>query len=273
MLRSCPGVLTRPLSLWCALQDGSPRSVALTGGLQMPMVGLALGGAGGAAAGEVTAALGALSGEQGLLLYVEEGDAKAAEALAEVKENGSAFVVAAVTTATGESAETAARALLKRLGRSSVDVLVAVGEVASAARWAELAGLDEAGLAKALGVAVEDEAQLSALMAAAPAPAPVLNAAPLGPRAARRRLVGLCRRHRMALLATRPMGEAGTDAALPQVAEVAQRFGGGLSPQRLLVKWSAQRGVASVASKADEVAGLWDFMLAMDDKAVIDGLM
>ena len=41
----------------------------------------------------------------------------------------------------------------------------------------------------------------------------------------------------------------------------------------LLVKWSAQRGVASVASKADEVAGLWDFMLAMDDKAVIDGLM
>ena len=42
--------------------------------------------------------------------------------------------------------------------------------------------------------------------------------------------------------------------------------------RRLLCKWSAQRGVAAVSTRAEDVAGLWDFMLAMPDKAAIDKL-
>lgn len=207
-----------------------------------------------------------------------------AGALGEVR--GAPAVVAVTVDGPGEAAASLAGPAPPQLVLVSVRVdarTAAADADAAAAAFGEAAARVPA--PAAVGVEVlEDEASaadpevLHALLVrliegAAP---PRVLSLPISPLRSRRKIVGMCMRKGVTVIASKPLGAGGAAAAAlaetPVVRQLCARYG--RSAEAVLLRWCVQRGVACLVPAGDAceaaAAELLEWELHPQDKALID---
>jgi len=226
--------------------EREPRDVLLRGGARVPRVGAAAGVPVGAPGGvPVHASLGAGAG---------------------AKADGAATFVSVAVGAGGD-----ARAAVDAAG-GKVDLVElecdGLAQDKLLAAWSGLEPLVAEGKAACLGLRGADEAAVAAVCASA-ATKPATNAVETSACDAKRRLVGLCRRQGVQVVALKPLGAA-EDRARPEVEAAAKRAG--KSAAAVLARHALERGVAAVAGTAEELEALKEamrFELAPEDRAAL----
>ena len=170
-----------------------------------------------------------------------------------------------------------AEASLKRLGLSSVDLLLIHWPNAAIALRGSIAALCEAkarGLARHVGVSNFPSAMLRDAIALASEPL-VANQVEYHPRLDQSVLLAATREAGMALTSYCPLGR-GDLVDDPLVADLARRHG--VTPAQVLLRWHVQQpGVVAIPKSGDpgrmaENLGVFDFVLAADAMASLSGL-
>ncbi|MBL7253349.1 aldo/keto reductase [Paractinoplanes lichenicola] len=163
---------------------------------------------------------------------------------------------------------------LERLGLDAVDLYL-VHWPAGGPTWAwkGMQRAHELGLARSIGVSNFSADDMAAVLAGADV-APVVNQVQFSPFEFRRGLQEVCASRGVALEAYSPLG-TGRHLDDPQIAGIAQRLG--RSPAQVLIRWSLQRGLivlpkSTHRERIAQNADVFDFTLADEDLAVLDGL-
>jgi diketogulonate reductase-like aldo/keto reductase len=209
-----------------------------------------------------------------------------AAAKAAIATTSSAFVSGVVSTEEARDPESAIDDALAALGIDAFDLVVLEWPVAATLRedWARLETLVRAGKAKAIGLAnasVPIVETVCAFSAGNPSGVkPAANVVEAHPLMAHRKLVGVCRRYGVVVIARAITGLG--DARLTQHESLKKACAietcgrASISAVAALARWSAQRGVpfvadASCADAADAATAL-DFRLTNAQKVLVDAM-
>ena len=209
-----------------------------------------------------------------------------AAAKAAIATTSSAFVSGVVSTEEARDPESAIDDALAALGIDAFDLVVLEWPVAATLRedWARLETLVRAGKAKAIGLAnasVPIVETVCAFSAGDPSGVkPAANVVEAHPLMAHRKLVGVCRRYGVVVIARAITGLG--DARLTQHESLKKACAietcgrASISAVAALARWSAQRGVpfvadASCADAADAATAL-DFRLTNAQKVLVDAM-
>jgi diketogulonate reductase-like aldo/keto reductase len=163
---------------------------------------------------------------------------------------------------------------LERLGVDYVDLYI-IHWPQGGPTWA-WEGMQEAqrsGYARSIGVSNFGVSDIEAVLKVADAP-PVVNQVQFSPFEYRRALQEACEQHGIALEAYSPLG-TGRHLDDERVGDIAARVG--RTPAQVLVRWSLQRGLVVLPKsthreRIEQNAQVYDFELAEDDLATLDGL-
>ncbi|HXD64578.1 MAG TPA: aldo/keto reductase [Solirubrobacteraceae bacterium] len=163
---------------------------------------------------------------------------------------------------------------IEKLGVDYVDLYL-VHWPGGGATWA-WPGMEAArtrSYARAIGVSNFDTEEIDQVLAGASV-APVVDQVQFNPSAYRQALLDACDARDIALEAYSPLGTGALlkDPAVTNIAARLQR-----SPAQVLLRWCVQRGIPVIAKSTHrdrlaENAEVFDFELATDDMAALDGL-
>jgi len=139
--------------------------------------------------------------------------------------------------------------------------------------WKQMEELVDVGLVKYIGLANFDLPQVERVLACCRIKPAVLQLE-LHPLHSQRKLVGVCKRYGLAMVAHHPLGD-GADAAHPAAAEVAQSCS--KSPVLAVLRFNVQRQVAvsvaaASAAQVAEYAEVLTFSLMDDEKRKLDAI-
>jgi diketogulonate reductase-like aldo/keto reductase len=251
-------------------------SVELSGGAQMPVLGL---GVWRMAAGRETEQAVEWALEAGYrhidtaALYRNEESVGAA-----VGRSGLPRDQVFVTTKLLPQRASAERELagsLRRLRLDYVDLYLIHWPLplVTARHWRALESLHERGLARAIGVSNFGRDRL-ARMLAGDAPKPAVNQVQFSPLQYRRRLLDYCIEHGIAFEAYSPLAQ-GDGPRHPTIVEIAERIG--RTPAQVMLRWAIQHGalVLPKSSRKDRIesnAQVFDFELADAEMSALDAL-
>jgi 2,5-diketo-D-gluconate reductase A len=167
-----------------------------------------------------------------------------------------------------------AEASLRRLGLDYVDLYLVHWPQRSATRaWPGMEKARHLGYARSIGVSNYGVGEMDELMRRAEVP-PVVNQVQFSPFEYRRALLDTARRHNIVVEAYSSLG-TGRHLSERRVGEVASRVG--RSPAQVLLRWCLQRDTVVLPKsthrdRIEENARIFDFELADDDLAELDGL-
>ncbi len=251
------------------------RSRVLTGGVEMPLLGLGvwLTEAGREAEQAVAWAL-----EEGYR-HVDTAQAYGNEASvgAALRASGVPREELFVTTKflpARQDPERELAASLERLGLDHVDLyLVHWPQGGPTWAWPGMERCLEGGLTRAIGVSNFDVDELDAVLASASSP-PVVDQVAFNAFAFRRGLLEACEARGIALEAYSPLTH-GRDLEDPRIADVAARVG--RTPAQVLLRWCVERDLVVIPKsvrreRIAENAAIFDFALSAEDVAELDGL-
>jgi diketogulonate reductase-like aldo/keto reductase len=170
--------------------------------------------------------------------------------------------------------EAEAQRSLERLGVDSVDLYI-IHWPAGGPTWAwdGMQRAHERGYARSIGVSNFSVAELDALGEVAEIP-PAANQVQFSPFEFRRDLLAACEQRGILIEAYSPLG-TGRHLGDEAVAQIADRLG--RTPAQVLIRWALQRDLvvlpkSSHQERIAENAQVFDFALADDDMAALDGL-
>lgn len=137
--------------------------------------------------------------------------------------------------------------------------------------WKQMEALVEAGLVKYIGLANFDLPQIEKVLACA-AIKPAVLQIETHPLLAQRKLVGVCNRYGLAVVAHHPLGD-GSLATLPASEEAGKMAG--QSATRAALRWNVQRRIAVVvpgtdAAQVKDAAGAIEFCFFDEEKRILD---
>jgi len=149
------------------------------------------------------------------------------------------------------------------------------GEGSLEATWAALEKCVNEGSVKALGLANFSVPAVERLMKVAKVK-PAVNEVELHPLLAQRKLVGVCRRYGLLVIAHTSLAK-GNDALMkhPKLIQACADASNPQTPQALLTRWSLQRGVPIIIENAetlDECVKATTFRLTNAQKVLIDAI-
>jgi len=138
--------------------------------------------------------------------------------------------------------------------------------------WRQLESLRERGLARAVGVSNCGRGRLERLAGRGGVPA--VDQVQFSPFRYRRRLLEYCRAQGIVVEAYSPL-ERGKGLADPTIAAIAARLE--RTPAQVMLRWAVQHGAVVIPKSQDREriranARIFDFELAPDDMAALDGL-
>jgi diketogulonate reductase-like aldo/keto reductase len=163
---------------------------------------------------------------------------------------------------------------LRRLGLDYVDLYLVHWPQGGATRaWPGMERARQLGYTRSIGVSNYGVGEMDEVMGMAEVP-PVVNQVQFSPFEYRRALLDAASRHHIVVEAYSPLG-TGRHLADRRVGEVASRVG--RSPAQVLLRWCLQRDTVVLPKSThrdliEENARIFDFELAVDDLAELDGL-
>jgi len=164
---------------------------------------------------------------------------------------------------------------LRRLGLDYVDLYLIHWPLplVSGRLWRQLEGLQERGLARAIGVSNFGRDRLETLRRGA-SRMPAVNQVQFSPFRYRRTLLEYCRERGIAFEAYSPL-ERGRGLDHPAIAAIAERLG--RTPAQVMLRWAIQHEAIVIPKSGREEriranAQLFDFELAADDMRTLDAL-
>jgi len=170
--------------------------------------------------------------------------------------------------------EREAEVSLERLGVDHVDLyIIHWPQGGPTWAWPGMERAHERGYARAIGVSNFSVAELDELLGVART-APVVNQIQFNPFKLRRELLEACERHGIALEAYSPLGTGG-HLRDETVNDLAQRLG--RTPAQVLLRWCVQRDLPVIPKsthreRIEENAQIFDFVLSDEDMATLDAL-
>lgn len=255
------------------------RSAKLNDGTQMPLLGL---GVYQAAPGATTRAAVRAALELGYRhvdtarVYGNERDVAAG-----IEESGVPRAEVFVTTKlwnSDQGHDAALRAFdasVKRLGGVAPDLYLVHFPVTGRRResWRALVRLREEGRVRSIGVSNYTIRHLEELLGETPV-VPAVNQVEFNPFLHQRELLAFCRARGIQLEAYAPLAKA-LRMAHPAIRRVAAAHG--RTPAQVLVRWCLEHGVVAIPksvhrARIEENAQVFDFALAPDELAALDGL-
>jgi diketogulonate reductase-like aldo/keto reductase len=163
---------------------------------------------------------------------------------------------------------------IERLGVDYVDLYLVHWPGGGATwAWPEMEHARERSYTRSIGVSNFGAGELGEVMAVASTP-PVVDQVQFSPFAYREGLARACAGNRVVLEAYSPLG-TGAHLRDPTVGAIAHRLD--RTPAQVLLRWCVQRGVPVVSKsthrdRIEENARIFDFSLAPNDMAQLDGL-
>ena len=164
---------------------------------------------------------------------------------------------------------------LERLGLEYVDLYLVHWPVPirSGRGWADLVGLRERGLTRAIGVSNYGVDRLARMLTRS-RPPPAVDQVHFSPLHFRRRLLEFCEQHGIVLEAYSPL-ERGRALEHPVIVEIARRHG--LTPAQVMLRWALQHGAVVIpkSSRRERIqsnARLFDFELGAQEMRTLDAL-
>ena len=164
---------------------------------------------------------------------------------------------------------------LERLGLDYVDQYLIHWPLPAVVsrQWRALESLQDAGLARSIGVSNFGVRRLRSLVGRA-ARGPAVDQVQLSPFHYRRRLVDCCHEHGIVPVAYSPL-ERGKEFEHPTIVAVAARVE--RTPAQVMLRWSVQRGAVVIpkSSRQERIrsnAQIFDFELDADAMQTLDGL-
>lgn len=166
-------------------------------------------------------------------------------------------------------------ASLERLGMDYVDLYLVHWPVEGKyiETWRALETIYDSGRARAVGVSNFLVHHLENLLAEARI-GPMVDQVEFHPYLQQPDLQAFCRQHQIQLEAWRPIMK-GQVNQLPELVELGQKYG--KTPVQITLRWMVQRGVVAIPKSEQQAriqsnADIFDFELAAEELAVIDGL-
>jgi diketogulonate reductase-like aldo/keto reductase len=163
---------------------------------------------------------------------------------------------------------------LRRLGVDRVDLyIIHWPEGGPTWAWPGMERARELGYTRSIGVSNFSEQELDAVIGAA-STAPTANQVQFSPFEYRRALLEACARNEVVLEAYSPLG-TGRHLGDPTVTRIAERLE--RPPAQVLLRWCVQREIPVIPKsthreRIQENAQIFDFTLADEDMAALDGL-
>ncbi|NOZ73152.1 MAG: aldo/keto reductase [Chloroflexi bacterium] len=167
------------------------------------------------------------------------------------------------------------KASLKRLEMEYVDLYLVHWPVKGLYQetWHALETIYESGRARAIGVSNFLEHHLQDVLDSARI-FPMVNQVEFHPYLQQPELQAFCRKHNIQLEAWRPIMK-GKVMEVPELVMLAEKYG--KNPVQITLRWIIQRGIVAIPKSANKErirsnADIFDFVLAEEDMALIDGL-